>query len=440
VNCHFNNSNPLRTHELTFATVSNISYTCTICHTANTNRSIVPEINEWDASAHNDREIAINKSNPNSSFYFSRNGTTGTVTISSRENSCNKCHSPIDWNPATDSNTTKVLLTNDFKGIVCTICHNKDDMVNWINTNGQVYGWYNRDAIKVSATVYQANYTKMTDTTELCGNCHSNIRNGSTGPGWASATATTPIKPHGFPAKDMFMGSPKQTGQKFECISCHMYKNTTYGVGTISDSEKVTGHSFAVDESGLQSKTECNGCHDGTKFKTIPDRIEEIQTITQNKWNSTNSSVMAALDRWNKSTGVKGLSADKISRAYWNLKLVESDESWGVHNPAATITLLDEAATLANASDALLGQATSNVDLVQGWNLVALNGTPSVTAPVSVLSSVSSNITVAWGYNATSSAWELYDPAMPTALNTLKTMVPGKGYWINAIKACKWAI
>jgi formate-dependent nitrite reductase cytochrome c552 subunit len=438
VNCHFNNSNSLRTHDLTFATVSNISYTCTICHIAGTNRSIIPEINEWNASAHNDKKVGVNKSRNYNGFYFNNTGQL----VNSRENSCLKCHSPLNWDPAiAELVTTKVQLTDDFKGITCTICHNKDDMVNWINTNNKVYAWYNRDAIRVSSSEYRANYTLMASTTELCGNCHSNIKYGNTGPGWASATATTPIKPHGFPAKDMFIGSPKESGQNFECIDCHMYINPEYGNGTMNDSDKITGHSFKVNESALQNTSCGTTCHDGTNFKTIPKRIEEIQTETQDKWNATNISVMAALDRWNKSTGVRSLSADKISVAYWNLNLVASDESWGVHNPDATLKLLDDAATLANASNDSLGQATSNIDLVTGWNLVALNGTPSATAPVSVLLSVHDNVTVVWGYNATSRTWELYDPVMvPTSLNTLTAIVPGKGYWILATQGCEWTI
>ena len=83
---------------------------------------------------------------------------------------------------------------------------------------------------------------------------------------------------------------------------------------------------------------------------------------------------------------------------------------------------------------------TSNVDLVVGWNLVSLNGTPADTTPSSVMNSVKDNITVVWGYNATGSKWELYDPVMPSALNTLKSMVQGKGYWIYATKISKWTV
>ena len=210
VDCHMSNAGGKTDHSFDAKDATNYpQYTCskgTNCHVTSaenvnlSNLSIVPIETEWKATAHNDREISYNKSS-NSSFYF--NATSGTVK--SRQNSCLKCHSPFDWNPATDSNTTNVQLSSDFKGIVCNVCHNIHDMGDWINETGKVYGWYNRDAINNSG-VYQANYTVMDNTTELCGNCHSNIRIGNTGPGWASSASTTPIKPHGYPAKDVFVG------------------------------------------------------------------------------------------------------------------------------------------------------------------------------------------------------------------------------------------
>jgi hypothetical protein len=180
---------------------------------------------------------------------------------------------------------------------------------------------------------------------------------------------------------------------------------------------------------------------DGTSVGTIEDVIVKIQNDTETKWNSTNITVMNAFNNITASQEIKNLSRDKIAEAYWDLKLVSSDESWGVHDPVGTNKLLDDAAALAISANASLGQAeTSNVDLAVGWNLVSLNGTPADTTPSSVMNSVKDNITVVWGYNATGSKWELYDPVMPTALNTLKSMVQGKGYWISATKVSKWTV
>jgi len=84
--------------------------------------------------------------------------------------------------------------------------------------------------------------------------------------------------------------------------------------------------------------------------------------------------------------------------------------------------------------------STSDVALLTGWNLVSLNSTPADTTPSSVMNSVNSKITVVWGFNATGKKWELYDPVMPSALNTLKSMGQGKGYWIYATQDCTWTV
>ncbi len=451
--CHYAGAGGLAKHSLNAINTTDFpTKTCsrgTECHVTSAQNQSLSDLSlisvqaEWKATAHDDKETSLNHSNPNSSFYRSINGTTGAVTIKSRQNSCNKCHSPIDWNPATDSNTTNVLLPSDFKGITCTVCHNIHDMGDWIKNTGKVYGWYNRDAINNSG-VYQASYTVMDNTTELCGNCHANVRIGREGPGW-NGTGGNPTKPHGFPAKDVFVGSWKQSSLlNFECKDCHMYINKTNATGVmLNDTEKITGHSFAVNESGLQNTTACSRCHiNGTSVDTIANVVATIQADTHAKWNATNITVQNALTAVKSYTGVNTSSRDKIAQAYWNLYLVSSDESWGVHDPVGTSKLLDDAAALANAANASLGQGlVSTVNLKAGWNLVALNGTPSVTSPISVMSSVASNITVVWGYNTSSAVkWELYDPLMPSGLNSLRNMVPGQGYWVYAKVDTVWTV
>ncbi|MDO8726756.1 MAG: ammonia-forming cytochrome c nitrite reductase subunit c552 [Candidatus Methanoperedens sp.] len=464
VDCHMSASGSLADHSFDAENATNYpTNTCskgTNCHVTSTqNRSLsnitlVPVISEWEGTAHNDKDVSVPNStgvrNPNSSFYRSINGTTGVVTIKSRANSCLKCHSPMDWNPATaESVTTQVQLTSDFKGIVCAVCHNIHDMGDSItNSVGKKYSWYNRDAIPVyntagtSITRYKANYTLMANTTELCGNCHSNIRYGRTGPGYSTTTSVTPLAPHGFPAKDVFAGSWKQSSSlNFECIDCHMYINKTNATGAIlNDSEKTMGHSFAVNETGLQNESSCNGCHDGTWFDNITTVIEDIQNNTQNKWNTTNTTVMNALSYINASSGEKNLSRNMIAQAYWKLLMVSSDESWGVHNPTGTDDLLDEAVALANSANESLGRGNTTAQLYAGWNLVSLNETPANTTPIAVMSSVSSNLTVVWGLNASTQTWLLYDPAGPVGLNTLTRMVKGEIFEIKVAGNCTWVV
>lgn len=390
--------------------------------------SIVPIETEWNASLHNDKENGYFKNET----YF--------ATSTRNNSSCSKCHSPTNWNPANESD---VVAPEDFKGITCAVCHNIHDMGDSINKSGLKYSWYNRDSALNSRGEYDANYTLMANTTELCGNCHSNIRIDRSGPGW-NGSSGNPTSPHGWPAKDIFVGSWKQSGMlNYECIDCHMYVNKTNATGyPLADDSKITGHSFAVNATGLQNTSKCSGCHvNGTDIDTIQVVINKIQADTIAKHTTINTTVYAALENYKSYTGIKSLSADKIAQAYWNVNLVKSDESWGVHDPIGTNKLLDDALVLAEASNNSLGMvSTSDVALLTGWNLVSLNTTPADTTPSSVMNEVKTKITVVWGFNATAKTWELYDPVMPSALNTLKSMGQGKGYWIYATQDCTWTV
>ena len=336
---------------------------------------MVPVQREWKASAHNDKEVTVSAAGGANHFFGTINTTTGIAN--SQLNSCLKCKDPINWNPSiADSNTTyKVNLTDSFKGITCTVCHNLHDMGDWLAETKAAFGvqkpyaWYNRDAI-LTGTRYKANYTMMANTIELCGNCHSNIRYGNTGPGWA-INATNPTSVHGYPAKDIFVDSVKQkmlnpaTNATFECIDCHMATKITDSSGSIlPDSQKVKGHSFKVNTSILMG-TNCSNCHiTGSSLGNMSTTIEKIQVETHDKWNATNITVLSALATIKAYSGEKNLSRNLIAEAYWNLKLVSSDESWGVHNPNGTNKLLENATALANESLAKLGEASCSPSFI----------------------------------------------------------------------------
>ena len=107
----------------------------------------------------------------------------------------------------------------------------------------------------------------------------------------------------------------------------------------MTDTEKITGHSFRVNATALQNTSKCISCHknvtngDGSVSDyRMTTYIENIQNTIQTKWNSTNITVMNALATINASTGEKNLSRTKIAQAYWNLKMVEVDGSMGVHD------------------------------------------------------------------------------------------------------------
>jgi len=277
-------------------------------------------------------------------------------------------------------------------------------------------------------------------TTELCGSCHASVRVGDV-MGWPEG-ASKPKSAHGFPAADIFVGSWKQTGMlNFECTTCHMaiLKKDENGINLPYD-ETIRGHSFKINTTILQNNANCNSCHiDGSALGNISATIEDVQARTEVKYDVADAAVAAALAEVQAYEGEKSLSMDKMAQAYWNFRLIRSDESMGVHNPAKTEELLDDAIELSAEAVDSLGIASdpvSTVSLKTGWNLVSLKGTPSVTSAASVMNSVKGDISVVWSYN--DGVWELYDPAMPAVLNSLKTMVPGKGYWIFATVDAEW--
>jgi formate-dependent nitrite reductase cytochrome c552 subunit len=330
-------------------------------------------------------------------------------------------------------------------------------MGNWFEETFNLFGTEKAiglyEKIKVGSR-YKGTYKPVNDSTELCGSCHSNDhpRLKAVGnyaePGWPS-NATNPNSPHGFPAAELFIGSWKQSGLlEFQCTSCHYATMTKYENGTsMPQNERIRGHSFQVNTTILMNNSrDCYTCHiTGSTVGNLSTSIENVQAEIYDQYNLTNAIVTNATNYIRNQSGETNLSRAKIAQAYWNVKLVNSDKSWGVHDPVGAKKLLDDALILADAANASLGQGlVSTVPLKAGWNLKALNGTPSDTSSKSVMLSVENNITVVWGYNTSISdatkRWEIYDPDMPSSLNSLKKIVPSEGYWIYANEICTWTV
>jgi len=75
--------------------------------------------------------------------------------------------------------------------------------------------------------------------------------------------------------------------------------------------------------------------------------------------------------------------------------------------------------------------SSTTLNLYTGWNLISLPLMPEDTSITSLLSSINSNYSIVWEYNASDTAdhWKKYDPGVPFG-NDLTNMEPGKGYWI----------
>jgi hypothetical protein len=84
---------------------------------------------------------------------------------------------------------------------------------------------------------------------------------------------------------------------------------------------------------------------------------------------------------------------------------------------------------------------STTIALYAGWNLV---GYPSLRrrSVTQAFASIAGQYTQVYAYDAADSAspWQLYDPQFALAGQTLTELVPGRGYWIKALRRCDWVV
>lgn len=69
------------------------------------------------------------------------------------------------------------------------------------------------------------------------------------------------------------------------------------------------------------------------------------------------------------------------------------------------------------------------ISLQPGWNLISLPVVPTDSSPKSVLGSLiaANEVSIVWGYSASTKAWQSFTPP---STGSLATMVDGAGYWV----------
>lgn len=77
------------------------------------------------------------------------------------------------------------------------------------------------------------------------------------------------------------------------------------------------------------------------------------------------------------------------------------------------------------------GGATVSTTVGTVTETANLTVTAAPTTISSVLSPLGTNLVRVWGYNPTSQAFQLYDPAAPAIANDLAALTKGQGYWIR---------
>ena len=70
------------------------------------------------------------------------------------------------------------------------------------------------------------------------------------------------------------------------------------------------------------------------------------------------------------------------------------------------------------------------IPLTAGWNLISVPYELTDKDVTNVLANIKDNVEIVWGFTPPDT-WVKYGPTLPSVLNTLTELVPGKGYWIK---------
>ncbi len=204
--------------------------------------------------------------------------------------------------------------SDEWPGVGCTACHDP-------HTPGQP-SYFN------SATL---EYEAMTNSDQLCGQCHGNLRFPDT-----DHLSYNIIKGTGG------IGVPdQQLMPDVACTDCHMHPSDVDG----SNSKMFAGHTWAitVPEAGGQGTMSCILCHtnaDPAMASFIIDAWKsEFQTLDASV--AANVARVAAAMQAVQNPNPAFQSA--LAEAQFNLGYAESDESGGFHNHGYLMALLQDA-------------------------------------------------------------------------------------------------
>ncbi len=239
---------------------------------------------------------------------------------------------------------TTAAHTADWPNVACTACHDPH--------NPGKPSYFNSTTKK---------YEPMKSASELCGQCHGNLRF----PDTDHLTYNIRSGTGGIGVPD------QQTMPGVTCTDCHMYVSEVDG----SNSAMFHGHSWkiTVKEANGKNTTSCTHCHadmDTAKANAI---IAKFKSSFQALDAAVQKNVTAAMNAM-KGVENKALQA-KLKEAQFNLRYAESDESGGFHNHNYLMSLLKDANTKAlEVISALKGSAPTPT-------AIPTTATPKSTTP-----------------------------------------------------------
>lgn len=220
----------------------------------------LPESNEGIKEPSNQEKPKEHESDPeliNLQWEKSSHATTFVADNNNQNNSCAKCHAPIEWMPTMDdlpescftckfelSEPPKLIDESQWQSIPCMVCHETDKKGNVVPE----FSWLEVAALEEYAAVENAN--------ELCMKCHA---------------------PSNIPEHIAIQLGGAHAD--FQCTDCHNAHELTTSCGdsscheTLQDPEKIIpGH----DED--HSNVACEACHDASGLEVGPDEQTGIWT------------------------------------------------------------------------------------------------------------------------------------------------------------------
>jgi hypothetical protein len=298
---------------------------CTECH--NNSAAIETKQAQWEESVHAKGENAA---------YANRTG-------------CVQCHTSQGFLEAVaEGSTQDISVPSDPMQINCYTCH-------------KIHETYTADdyeLTKPGAEVLLVKYKGTSVTwdkgnSNQCVACHQAreitpmpVENGAT-----FAITNTRMGAHHGPNSNLILGklpmeltgaaypetNPHSTSEG--CIDCHMAQPYGYQAG---------GHNMGMtyDSHGTETllTNGCLKCHPGENATTMTAKYNSLKTQIEGKLDNLESQLVAA-GIYNPSTGLAktGSFNPNAALAYLTFNTIVEDRSSGVHNPAYTKTLLDNA-------------------------------------------------------------------------------------------------
>ena len=244
---------------------------------------------------------------------------------------CIACHAPTAVKPKY-GDTTEVMVLNRFfsttggvftesttvadtshwPDLACASCHNphRPDTLSYYNSSTRTYQY-------------------MSSSSQLCGQCHGNLRfPGTDHMSYNIESGTGGI---GVPDGITMPGT--------ECVSCHMHKGEVDGTNSLF----YGGHGWSVfiHEPDGSTSAACTSCHLSMNADSAMGQVErwkadftQLDSIAQFK--------VAEADTFMQSNS-DSLKLVYLAEAHNNLSFAESDESGGFHNHNYSVALLNDA-------------------------------------------------------------------------------------------------